>query len=180
MTSPWIQTHKGIHFDLADPQPEMIDIEDIAYALARIIRFNGHGALYSVAQHSVVVSFRVPFDLAFEGLMHDAHEAYMGDVSAPLKRFLPGLQIYEAFLASRVRQKFGLPTCSSTEVKLADLEALLLEKKFSFADELDWELGPLAVRPLVNEDSVKICLESAEAEALFLDRFWQIEKRGGR
>lgn len=178
MSSPWIQTYMGIHFDLLDPQPEMIDIGDIAHALARIFRFTGHGNEYSVAQHSILVSYRVPLELAFQGLMHDAHEAYMGDISAPLKRVLPDVQEYEKFLAGVVRVHFGLPEELDPEVQETDLKMLLIEKRYNFADDLDWGLGELPSH--LREDCVvENCFSPSVAEREFLARFWQLRRRHG-
>lgn len=100
--NPWIQTSAGIAFDLLDPRPEMVDFEvDIAEGLSRIARFNGHvrSGPYSVAQHSVMGAdflLRETGDetLAAFFLLHDAHEAYIGDIATPVKLALiaaPGM-----------------------------------------------------------------------------------------
>ena len=87
---PRIQTHSGLAFDLLDPRPEQVRVEDVAYALSRINRYTGHTVAYSVAQHSVLAMRTVADELrepehALAALLHDAAEAYVGDVSAPLK-----------------------------------------------------------------------------------------------
>lgn len=88
----WIQTHHARAFDLLAPRAEDVDVADIAHALARINRFNGHtaGEPYSVAHHSMLVadllaSWGAPPAIVREGLLHDAGEAYYGDVTAPTK-----------------------------------------------------------------------------------------------
>ena len=88
----WMQTASGRAFDLLDPQPERVDLGDVAHALARIARFTGHtsGIPYSVAQHSVIGSDAIMGETGHIGLgalflLHDAHEAYVGDLSTPLK-----------------------------------------------------------------------------------------------
>jgi len=86
-----VQTYTGRMVDILAPQPDEILIEDIAHALANQCRFNSHTSrYYSVAQHSILVS-----DLAEEltenkqaalyALLHDAHEAYLGDVVRPVR-----------------------------------------------------------------------------------------------
>ena len=88
---PSIHTHGGGRFYVLDPRPEDVDLEDIGESLSKLCRFNGHTRnFYSVAEHSRLVSnvlYRWTRDsrLALLGLLHDAAEAYMGDVTRPLK-----------------------------------------------------------------------------------------------
>ncbi len=85
----WIQTASSKQFWSLDPRPEDVDITDIAHALSQICRFTGHcHEFYSVAQHAVLVSHNVPSEHAAWALLHDAAEAYIGDISRPLKRHL--------------------------------------------------------------------------------------------
>ena len=82
----FITTYTGRRFYPLDPNPSDVCIEDIAHALAMICRFNGHTReFYSVADHSVHVSRLVPPGYALAGLLHDASEAYIADVSRPVK-----------------------------------------------------------------------------------------------
>lgn len=92
---PWIATRHGIAFELLVPTPEMIDWRDIAYGLGHLCRWTGHTMrFYSVAEHSCrvasLVRERLPGDkdAYLYALLHDAHEAYVGDFSAPLKQAL--------------------------------------------------------------------------------------------
>ena len=74
---------------LSTPKPKEVSITDIAHHLATINRFYGAPPVpYSVAQHSVVVAQMMMDDpkAALHGLLHDAHEAYIGDVIDPLAR----------------------------------------------------------------------------------------------
>lgn len=124
----WILTHSGKRFSFQDIDPETIDIEDIATALSNICRFTGHlDQHYSVAQHCVLVSHLVEPHLAFEALMHDASEAYCGDVSSPLKARLPDYREIEGRVDRAIRAKYGLPLVESPEVKVADLRMLASE-----------------------------------------------------
>jgi hypothetical protein len=88
----WILTYTGKRFSLADPHPEQVDINDIAHALSLVNRWGGHTRMpYSVAAHSVMVAdlvAKIAPDLALAALLHDAPEAYLGDVCRPLKRRL--------------------------------------------------------------------------------------------
>ncbi len=132
----YIQTFSGQHFDLTDPQPDTIRIEDIAHALSQINRFTGHTHRpYSVAQHSLQASYIVPPQFALEALLHDAHEAYTGDVSAPLKSLLPDYRALEDRIESAVRRRFGLPVGMSPEVKRAVMIMLATERRDVLKDD---------------------------------------------
>lgn len=87
MLDYWIQTYSRKKWNLRVPKVEDVDIEDIATSLSNQCRFFGHvRKYYSVAQHSVLVSANCEWPK--EGLMHDAPEAYLGDVARPLRMLL--------------------------------------------------------------------------------------------
>ena len=87
-----ITTWGGRLFNLADPQPDMVDIEDIAKALSCICRYTGHcNDFYSVAQHSILManlSEFGSFGTPLQRLLHDSAEAYINDIATPLKNYL--------------------------------------------------------------------------------------------
>ena len=87
MNDYYIRTYTGKKFNITNPEPEQVDIVDIAHALAGQNRFNGHtkDGYYNVAQHSWWVSKLCKPENALWGLLHDAAEAYVGDVVAPVK-----------------------------------------------------------------------------------------------
>jgi uncharacterized protein len=132
-----IQTYSGLRFDLADPKPEMFNIVDIAHALSQLCRFTGHTRFhYSVGQHSVVVASllleRSP-EIALEGLMHDAAEAYIGDVSYPLKALIKRQStVYKEITESIERvlaDRFGLKYPWPLEIHEVDHMALAIERR---------------------------------------------------
>lgn len=90
MSRTAIETYTGGFFDYREPSVADITIEDIARSLSMSVRFRGHlSSFYSVAEHSVkvrqlVVEAGRP-DLGLAALLHDAHEAYVGDIPTPLK-----------------------------------------------------------------------------------------------
>lgn len=87
---PWsIQTYTGRRVDPLELRVDDLEILDVAHALARLCRYNGHcEGFLSVARHSLWVSTRVAVrhpELALAGLLHDAAEAYLGDMPGPVK-----------------------------------------------------------------------------------------------
>lgn len=88
----WIQTASGRAFDLLNPDWRQVDFEvDVPESLARIARFTGHvrSGPYSVAQHCVIGADAVFNETrnrkaAAAFLLHDAHEAYLGDIATPI------------------------------------------------------------------------------------------------
>ena len=113
---PYLQTVSGRWVNPFDPDPEQLDVGDIARALANLCRFGGHcRVFYSVAQHSVIVSELVEqrggdVEDVFAALMHDATEAYLGDMPHPLKHRRPlGAAFKEAedHLEQAIRERFA-------------------------------------------------------------------------
>jgi 5'-deoxynucleotidase YfbR-like HD superfamily hydrolase len=114
---------------IKDPDPKLIDIEDIAHALSLHCRYGGQiPKHYSVAQHSVLVSQLCDPKDAFWGLMHDAAEAYTGDIISPIKVLLRDYKKIEAYFMNVICDKFGLHRKMPPSVKVADYNAYLLEE----------------------------------------------------
>ena len=107
---PWISTVSGKKMVLTDPDPKLIDIFDVAHHLANINRYVGATFYpYSVAQHSVLVSYLMP-ELQMYGLLHDAPEYVLGDDSSPKKRAVPEIKtVLEHKWEAAVAERFGLP-----------------------------------------------------------------------
>lgn len=122
----WITTHSGVRFDFLNPSVEMVNIEDIAHALARLCRFNGHcSGFYSVAEHCSHIAYTLssrdaPLDDVRLGLMHDASEAYAGDVASPLKALLPDYTSIEKRIQGVIAKRFALNMSSWPTVDAVD------------------------------------------------------------
>lgn len=129
-------------------QPFDADIDVIAFALAHINRYTGHVGQYSVAQHCVLVSEQLPDHLKLSGLLHDATEAYIGDVSKPLKNLLPDYQRIETWYQQQIDFLFDVET-EHTEIKEADVRMLITEAK-SFGLPLN-EFPAVAPYPITIE-----------------------------
>jgi len=125
----WMQTFTGRKFYPMDPRPEDIDVRDIAHALSLLCRFNGHvRRFYSVAEHCVLMSRAVPEQHALYALLHDATEAYVGDMIRPLKGSMPHYREAEDRVMDAIAERFGLPGVMPAEVHDADNRILLTER----------------------------------------------------
>lgn len=156
----WIQTFSGIQFYPLDPRPEDIDIEDIGHGLSNICRYGGQvDKFYSVAEHCFLMSHAVPRRFALEALLHDAAEAYVGDMVRPLKMMMPDFQRAEDKILQVIFKKFSVLTALQTNtsvvslsraVKEADSRILLDERNALMRNtKHPWdveELEPLGVR----------------------------------
>jgi 5'-deoxynucleotidase YfbR-like HD superfamily hydrolase len=168
-----ILTKSGQYFDFLHPERYSIEITDIAHALANTCRFAGQcKQFYSVAQHSVYVSRIVPEEDAFAGLMHDCAEAFIGDVSRPLKRMLPDYRVIEKRIEAALFAGLGLPAKLPDSVKLADRQMLFSEQaKLLPPHDDEWAvlegIGPapgIIVTPLWPD----------EAYAAFMERYHEL------
>ena len=164
-----MQLRSGRAFFPTDPLPEDIEITDIAASLSKICRFGGHTKeFYSVAEHSVYVSLLVPKQFALCGLLHDAIEAYMGDVIRPIKCQIPELIVMEEMIWQAVADKFGLPKTMPEEVVEAD-DTILAEEKLTVMGTPNGAAWG-ALPPPSNIMSA-FCLNPRQAEILFMHRF---------
>lgn len=201
-TKEWVQTASGRAFDLLTPRAEDVVVTDISRGLARLSRFSGatNGMEgYSVAQHSVLVAdilaaWGAPPFIVREGLLHDAPEAYYGDITSPVQRAIRRLfmreleslgyaedrgatdpvRVLKSIVDPIVRAALDLPLDETPLVKRADLVALAIERRDLMAPcERDWCLTEFAdVR-----HSIACPTDPITSERRFLDRLAVLDKQ---
>lgn len=135
----WIVTADGHECSLEFPVHADYNIGRIAHSLAQINRFNGHAARpYSVAEHSILVWEIAKHELKLDAngqmaaLMHDAHEAFIGDITTPMKELLGSpIRSLEMRHSHLMSLRFGYHvamTMNHYEIKMADMMALAVER----------------------------------------------------
>lgn len=171
--SHWIQTHYGRRVDVFNPSQADFDLRDIAVALSNTCRFSGHVPFhYSVGQHSLIMSYQVPPKLALEALMHDAAEAYMGDVPAPIKRGLVDYRRVIGILEAAIADCYCLdytpaaPNPWPAAVHEADMRMVLTEALHFGKDTTGWGID---AQPY--SDVVIGQMRPEDVKRLFIDRF---------
>jgi 5'-deoxynucleotidase YfbR-like HD superfamily hydrolase len=155
-----IRTNSGLYMNVFEPTLEMIQIEDIAHALASLPRFGGHlNKPYSVAQHSVLCAMRATsLEDSRAALLHDGSEAYMLDIPTPIKAKLPDYKKYEGNLMAKIAEKFQFEFPLSDNVHAIDREMLLHE----------WD------NLVVNENDEFECWDHARAKKEFLQMYHEL------
>ncbi|MFZ4538959.1 hypothetical protein [Propionivibrio sp.] len=167
--SLYVSTFTGKQFYPLAPTPDQIDIEDIAHGLAYQCRFNGQTRhFYSVAQHSLIVADLVPPPLRLAALLHDAAEAYMGDMVKPLKQLFPLFSEIEGKVMSAIGLRYAIGSFDDPAIKRADLIALAMEKRDLMPNSSEpWE----SLRGIVASPMRIAPMSPQEAKAAFLSAF---------
>jgi uncharacterized protein len=165
---PTIMLNSGAIVDLLDPASSQFTLDDIAHGLANLCRYSGQcSEFYSVAEHSILVS-EVAEQHALEALLHDAAEAFLGDITRPLKQLLPDFKIIENRIQSVIMLRFGLSAQIPLEVKKADLQVLAAEQ----AQIMPPGLNSWAQAANIIPASIQVsCWTPHVAKAKFLERF---------
>lgn len=157
-----IRTLTGKSFDLKILDPDSICIEDIAHSLSHTARFAGHlPEFYSVAQHSVIMAEMVEPEFKLEALLHDASEAYLGDMPSPFKKMMPEYKMIENRLMEVIAKKYGFNFPLSGHVKFWDKQLL----------QMEWDSFVEEVYPTPIE-----AWTSGHAKFRFLDMFKRLNK----
>lgn len=144
----WMQLGEGRIFYPLDPRPEEVFIEDIARSLSRLMRYNGHSdEPISVAQHCVQCVHLARLDKVNEYqllsiLLHDASEAYTGDMIRPLKMNMPEFRKAEKKVTGAIRIALDIPSCLPDTIKHYDNLAFAWEKRDLFKSAREWPNTP--------------------------------------
>lgn len=166
----WIRTYSGGKVYFFEPEKSEIEFEDISHSLSMLCRFNGATKeFYSVANHSCIVAENIyketgDKNLAYCGLMHDAHEAFVSDIPSPFKKqfpeFVKAETRFELWLSARFNYTPFLKI-----VKKHDIKALATEMR---------DLMRIADYSCLTEspyDDIIIPLFPKEAKNLFVETY---------
>lgn len=161
--------------DLVNCKAGDFDIYNIAWGLGRTLRYGGHiREDYTVAMHSIVMSYLVPEEFAKEALLHDAAEAYTGDIIWPMKAVIPEVKKFEDRILNEIMIQYRVPTWTGTMSPVV--------KEF---DErlMSHECFEMGIRPGMYDQYIEdVWLLSANAHIewwgesmyAFLDRYYQL------
>lgn len=182
-----LETVSGRKVNVLEPDPDTIVIGDIAWALSRMPRFNGHSipyVPYSVAQHSMQVMRDLESHgakIQLYGLLHDAAEAYISDIPSPVKH-IPEIHAVISKLEDRlmttIYTALEIPVPTQDEeriVKLADKAQQAIESyNFMYSRGHDWNLPKVGFKKLQEFERP---LTSTEAYDSFLENFANLKEK---
>lgn len=183
MSNSWINTYTGRKFEPLNPRPEDVSVDDIAHALSHACRYTGHATrFYSVAEHSVLVSKGVAalggsLNEQRWGLLHDATEAYLSDIAAPVK-MQPSFAFYrevETKLMDVIAQHFGLEGPEPDNVRFMDRQMIAFESvdtRIVAQRHPDWP--PMPQDPRLQGVIRLECMLPASAKNAFMTRFKEL------
>lgn len=135
----FIETYSGKQIDFLNPQPDQIDIEDIIQGISRMPRFSGQTKHdYTVGQHTLNVVNVLPPRHKLQGFLHDAAEAYIGDMPTPFKRLMPDFTLLEQRIWDAICQRFNISHALHPSVKQADGIMLMSERDLLKPAVTDW------------------------------------------
>lgn len=172
-----ILTHTRVMIDPVHPDPSLIHIRDIAHALSMLCRANGHfPTFYSVGQHSIncmaeAAARGYSRKVQLACLLHDASEAYLADVTRPVKKELPRYLEIEEPLQNLIWEKYlGQPLTREEYEQVFDIDDAVLYREFLAL--MDMPLGP--EEPMLKSDPVMGFMGFLPCEEQFLLRFKEL------
>ena len=183
-----IELLTGGFLDFQNPDSSVIQLEDVAHGLSQVCRYAGQcEKFYSVAEHAVLVSMRLqqleyPLSLQWMGLHHDDAEAFIGDITRPLKELLkPRIVEIELGIWEAINTALNLQIepPQPNAVKEADNWALSFEAYVLLGSRgLNWfSAGLFDPRELNGQEPAKLGLMPFAAKELWLDRYYELKER---
>ena len=171
---PSITTYSGHSFDPLFPERDKIDIRDIAHALSLLCRANGHfPTFYSIAQHSLhclaeAVARGYSDRVCLACLLHDASEAYISDITRPVKQALGEYRGIEKKLQDAIYGKWLSPMPDDGELLLVREvdDALLYHEFFAQMGQRLFEK-----EPYLHSSPDFVFVPFAQIESVFLREF---------
>lgn len=174
----------GTLYDLTDLHPGDFDLYNIAWGLGRTLRYAGHiREDYTVAHHSVVMSYIVPEEYALEALFHDAAESLTGDIIYPVKAMFPELSEFEDGLNHSIMRQFEVKTAKHIQLD----DGMFLYQKSDPVQEADIKLmehecfsmgRPGVFHPEIERQWLRAATEHEQwwyaAQYAFLERYDQL------
>ena len=164
-----IMTYTKKMFDPLHPDAALMDIEDITHALSLLCRANGHFRnFYSVGQHSINCALEARArgyseKIQLACLLHDASEAYLSDVTRPVKAELPRYLEIEAPLQAAIWDKW-LPeplTQEETAQVFQIDDAMLIHEFLNIMDtQIAAEIPPMSSKPEFSFTGFEVCKET--------------------
>jgi len=185
MEDIWTQTRTDKKFSLNNINPDNVCIEDIASALSKQCRYNGHiDRFYSIAQHCICVAEGLLPQLSIYGLLHDAAEAYIGDITMPVKQYLLKNNsdlIYdlEENILEAIYYKFNLKCPDlplQAKVKKQDNIWLVLEALNMFDSIVDNWTEKYIMLDDIKDITMEKALNPDEAEKEYIKKFYEYLK----
>jgi len=181
---PWIETFTGKLVPIMSISEDDIDIEDIAQSLANTCRFSGHTSrLYSVAQHSILVMRSCAMSISGCGdkvaptclaaLLDDAAEAYIGDITRPVKELFPKIVELEKVIKGKITKKYLYGKNVDWElIKEADDAALAVEASYLMVSS-GKDYGLVVRQSMLDTVSKEFHMlpDRLRAKNIFLDEF---------
>jgi len=198
MIDRWVETQSGVEFSLTVPSPANVCIEDIAHGLALICRYTGQcDRFYSVAEHSILCACLakwegLPADAQMACLLHDAAEAYIGDINGQVKRVLRDRGVQELDLLEDavylvVLQRLGLGHLYKVQddVKRIDRIVFQIEEREMMPSRGAWLPGDWP-QPPAEEDWIPTAMIGKEigeswerAKTAFMRHYYAIRMEMG-
>jgi len=170
----WIQTYPGgTPFWPLEPDIDLFALNDIAWHLSQLNRYNGGCARpYSVAEHSIRLCQQASPESKLWALLHDAHEAYIGDPVRPIKWALTGYKEIADRLDLAIGKWLDLPWPIPEEVNELDFRILADERDaLHKPPPFEWATGePLGIADEIRESP----MTAFEAYDNFVRIFWDL------